>query len=199
MKIENLIFKNFLDQNERIVHVAHKHILVLKFSSAKTSFFGIMIPVGLYFLFPQGLTIWLVWAFLGFCGLVYHFIDWYFDVWLLTSLGVIDIERNGLFDVTSTRIEYHMIEGIAYNIKGVLQTLFNYGDITIDKLGAKTSVVLKDAASPKKLERLVMKFQERFVYEKSIRDHQALKTMLSDMIAYHVQNNKINNPDKPNS
>lgn len=140
-----------------------------------------------------------MWAFFGVCGLIYHFIDWYFDVWLLTTLGVIDIERNGLFDITSTRIEYHMIEGIAYNIKGFLQTLFNYGDITIDKLGAKTSVVLRNAASPKKLERKVMSYQEKYVYEKSIRDHQALKTMLSDMIAYHVQNNKINNPDNPNS
>ena len=84
-----------------------------------------------------------------------------------------------------------MMEGIAYSIKGFWQTLFRYGDTTIDKLGAQTSVILLDAASPKKLERLVMKCQEKYIYERSIRDHYALKDMLSDMISYHVQNDKI--------
>jgi len=85
-----------------------------------------------------------------------------------------------------------MIEGISYTITGLWRTVFNYGDIVVDKLGTKTSVKLKDAANPKKLERAVMKYQEKFVNSKSIRDHHALKGMLSEMIAYHVQNDKIN-------
>ena len=84
-----------------------------------------------------------------------------------------------------------MIEGIAYTISGFWRTLLNFGDITIDKIGAKTSVVLKDAANPKKLERKVMAFQEKYVSERSIKDHQNLKDMLANMIAYHMQNGKM--------
>ncbi len=185
------LFASYLDDGERILHVAHKHILILKIDAAKTTFFGLIVPIIGYFIFPQFLFIFAVWGLVGLGGLLYHYLDWYFDAWLLTNIGVVDVERNGLLDVTSTRIEYHMIEGISYTIKGWLPTIFGYGDITIDKLGAKTSVVLKDAAAPKKLERLVMKCQEKYVYDRSIRDHHALKDMLSEMIAYHAQNKKI--------
>lgn len=184
-------YRSYLDDGERILHVAHRHLLILKLASAKTAFFGIIIPLFGYLLFPQILGIFVIWWGIGAVGLLYHFIDWYFDVWLLTNYGVIDIERNGLIDVTSTRIEYHMIEGLSFTIRGWLPTIFNYGDITIDKLGAKTSVVLKDATNPKRLERRVLQYQEKYVYEKSVRDHHQLKDMLSEMIAYHVTGDKI--------
>ncbi len=194
MKIRDRIFKNYLDDGEKILHIAHKHILVLKIDSAKTIFFGLILPTGLYFLVPRALPIFVIWWVIGLGSFIYHIIDWYYDTWLLTNLGIIGITRQGLLDVTATRVEYHMIEGISYNIKGVLQTIFNYGTVTVDKLGAQTSVILHDASSPKKLERLVMRYQEKYVYDRSIRDHNALKGMLSDMIAYHAQNNKIEIP-----
>lgn len=189
------MFASYLDDGEKIVYIAHKHPLVLKVNGAKTSFFGVVIPTILYFvLFQDYLTVFIVWWGVGLIGMFYHFIDWYFDAWLLTNLGIVDVEQNGFFDMTSTRIEYHMIEGISYTITGFWRTIFNFGDITVDKLGAKTSVVLKDAANPKRLERLVMKFQEKFVFEKSLKDHNKLKDMLSEMIAYHVQNEKVKIP-----
>lgn len=191
MKFKHRFFRNHLDAGEIILDVWHRHILVLKIDSIKIVFFGILLPILGYFIVPKAILAFAIWLTVGLIGLIYRFFDWYFDAWVLTNTGVIDIEYNGLFDMTSTRIEYHMIEGISYTIKGVLQTMFNYGEITIDKLGAQTSVVLKDARSPKKLERLVMKYQEKYVYDRSVRDHNALKGMLSEMIAYHVQNNKI--------
>jgi len=188
---KNTLFEKFLDDGEKILYVAHRHFLIFKFDSAKTIAFGLMLPALLYIIFPNFLLFAIGWGILGLLRMGYHFIDWFYDVWILTNSGIIDIERNGMFDITSTRVDYHMIEGISYNIKGLIQTIFRYGEITIDKLGAQTAVVLKDAASPKKLERKILKYQEKFVHSKSIRDHDSLKSMLSDMIAYHVQNGKI--------
>ncbi|MFH1533607.1 MAG: hypothetical protein ABID64_01620 [Nitrospirota bacterium] len=196
MKFRDRIFSSFLDDGEKIMHVAHRHLIIFKIDSAKPMFFGIVIPAILYLFFPQVWPILALWGIAGLLGIFYYFIDWYYDAWLLTDAGVVDVERDGMFDITATRIEYHMMEGMSYTIKGVLQTFLNYGDITIDKLGAQTSVVLKDAASPKKLERLVMKYQEKFVNERSIRDHHTLKGMLSDMIAYHAQSGKIDSSKK---
>src|SRR3989338_3056935 len=129
------VFGRYMDEGEKIMKIAHRHILIFKVNSAKTSFFGIMMPIFLYFLFEKGVLIFLVWIAIGVLGVIYHFLDWYFDAWVLTNQGVIDIHQNGFFEVTSTRIEYHMIEGISYTIKGFWQTLFKYGDITMDKLG----------------------------------------------------------------
>ncbi len=190
------LFKSYLDDGEKILHVAHKHIVLLKVKGAKTSFFGITLPVILFLLFPSIPLVWGIWIFIGLCGVFYNFMDWYFDAWLLTNYGVISLEGEGIFDVTATRVEYHMIEGISYSIKGFWRNLLNFGDITLDKLGAKTSMSLQDAASPQKLERIIMDYQQKFVSDRSIRDHQALKDMLADMIAYHVHNNKIDKSDK---
>ncbi|MFH1218681.1 MAG: hypothetical protein V1679_02470 [Candidatus Peregrinibacteria bacterium] len=195
-RFRDVVFSSFLDEGESIVHIAHRHVIVFKLNAAKTTFFGIILPLGGYLLFPQFYYVFILWGTIGFLGYLYHFIDWYYDAWLLTTAGVIDIERKGLFEITATRIEYHMIEGTAYTKKGFLQMALNFGDITIDKLGAQTSVCLKDASNPRKLEARVMKCQEKYVYDRSIRDHHALKGMLSDMIAYHLQNKKIKDPGK---
>ncbi len=189
-------YARYLDDGERILDVVHRHIIMLKVSSAKTSFFGIMLPIVVYLFFPQLLLVVLIWIAFGLFGLFYHFVDWYFDCWILTNFGVVDLDKEGLFNMTATRVEYHMIEGISYTIKGFWNTVLNAGDITIDKLGAKTSVVLLDATHPQQIERKIMDYQERYVAERSVRDHQVLKDMLADMIAYHIQNNKVDHPNK---
>lgn len=189
----NYFFSRFLDDGEKVLHIAHRNILIFLYNSSKALFFGLLLPSLMFVVFPDLVLAWGIWAAVGVFGVFYNFVDWYFDVWLLTNVGVIDIDRNGFFDITSTRIEYHMMEGVSYTIRGFWRTVFNFGDVTIDKLGAQTSVVLEDSIHPKKLESKILEFQDKYVTSRSIRDHQALKTMLSEMIAYHVQNKKIDN------
>ncbi len=185
-------FLRFLDKDEKIFKVAHRHIFMFFKNSGSAFLIGLIVPFVLYYLFPAFLPIFLIWMGVGLVAIFYHFVGWYYDVWLLTDIGVIDIERNGFFDITSTRIEYHMMEGISYTIKGFWRTILNFGDITIDKMGARTCVILKDAPFPKRLERRIMSLQEKFIVSRSVRDHNTLKDMLSEMIACHLQNENVN-------
>ncbi len=185
------LYNRYLEDGEVILDVAHRHILIFKINAIKSLFFGIALPVVFYFFFPQAYLIALAWGFIGFLGVMYHLIDWYFDAWLLTNVGIIDIEKDGLFNITSTRIEYHTIEGISYSIKNIWGMMFNFGDIVLDKLAAKTNVILKDAWNPKKLERKIVKLQDKYVKEKTIKDHNALKTLLGEMIAYHSHHKQM--------
>jgi len=190
-KISSYLFAGHLVDGEKIIYVAHKHFFILIKDSFKSTFLTIFLPIVFYFLFPE-LIFWaLLWLGLGAVLFIYHFIDWYFDAWLLTNNGIVDVEWNGIFDRNSARVEYHMIEGVGSNIKGFWQTVLNYGDITIDKIGANTAIVLHNAEKPSHVEQLVLKYQEKFVTDKSFRDHNALKSMLSDMIVYHLKNGKI--------
>ena len=111
--------------------------------------------------------------------------DWYFDAWLLTNTSVIDLEWGGLFNRSSTRVEYHMIEGLTYEYAGVFQTVFRYGDITIQKIGSGAEVSLKDAMLPRKVESKVLELQAKFVTSKTYKEHDALKGLLSDMLQEH--------------
>ncbi len=183
-----------MEEDEKIIYVAHRHWFIYFKASFKAYILGIAAPLLFYYLFPGLYFVSLAWGAIGFLAVLYHLIDWYFDAWILTNTGIIDIEKNGIFDKSSTRIEYHMIEGISYNINGFWPIILNFGQIIIDKIGMNTQVILEDAANPKKLERRILKAQEKYVSERSVRDHSALKDMLSEMIAYHVTNNKINTP-----
>lgn len=194
MKLKFYVFAHHLDEDEEILAVAHRHPFILLMASYKVIFLAMVLPVVGYYYFPQYILVFLIWFCVGVVGFLYHYLDWFFDAWLITNMGIIDIERNGLFDRNSTRVDYHMIEGMAISIKGFWNTVLNFGTITIDKLGARTTLSLVDAMNPKSIERKIIKIQEDFVIDKSIRDHDSLKTMLSEMIAYHVQNNKIKPP-----
>ncbi len=194
MKLRHLLFSSYLEDGEKIIHIAHRHALVFKLAAFKSTTFGFVLPGILYFMFPQFIGIFSIWWGIGAIFMIYHFFDWYADVWLITNLGIIDVDQDGLFHKIATRVDYHMVEGLSYEITGIIQTMFNYGDIVIDKLGTQTQLVLKDAASPKKIEGKVLKCQQKYISARSVRDHGALKEMLSEMIAYHVQSGKIKNP-----
>lgn len=197
-KIRDHFFKDYLEEGERILDVAHTHIIRFKISASKVSFFGIILPIAIYLLFPvrQVFLVGLVWVTVGGLAMIYKFVDWYFDVWLLTNIGVIAIHRNGLFDVTTQKVDYHMITDVTYSVKGVLQTLFNFGDITLDRMSANVVMVLKDAANPKKLEKKITAYRDLYIQDKSFRDHNFLKGMLAEMIAYHASQDKIKVPKK---
>jgi len=191
MGISDLLFKSHLEEDEKILEVLHRHSYVYFRDSFKTLFFGMILPVLGYLIFPSLIFVFFVWLVIGFFGMVYHFLDWYYDVWIITNFGVIDIEVNGIFDKNAKRVEYTAIDALGYKINGVVATLLNFGDVTIDTMGTHMSLVLKEAPNPKKIEKLVVKYQERFVEESSFQDHEALKDMLAGMIAYHMKNNKI--------
>lgn len=196
MSFGHKLYSSHLDDEEKILHVARRHIVIYIRDSFKAFFFGVMLPVLIFLLIPELIWFCAFWLMMGSFGMLYHFIDWYFDAWIITNLGIIDIERHGLFERNSTRADYHMIEGVSYTISGIIPTIFNYGDITLDKLGAQTSIILKDAAYPKRIERVMIRYQENYIKDRSVRDHHALKDMLSEMIAYHVQNKKIKPPER---
>jgi len=191
MKFSYLLFKSHLEEDEKIFEILHRHSYVYFRDSFKTFFFGIIIPVLGFLVFPQLLVVFALWGIIGFVGMIYHFFDWYFDVWIVTNLGVIDIEVNGMFDKNAKRVEYTAIDALGYKVKGVIATLLNFGDVTIDTMGTHMSLVLKEASHPKSIEKLIVQYQEKFVEDSSFHDHEALKDMLAGMIAYHAKNNKI--------
>jgi len=187
MKFAQLLYKKHLDEGEEIVEIIHRHWLVLKKKIAKPMLFGILPPLVLFIFYPGFWPILLLWLIAGVVFYIIKFFEWYFDCLLLTTVGVVDVERKGLFDNASKKIEYHTIDGISFEIKGVLPTLMNYGDIVIDKMGSGIHINLYDAPNPSLVNKKIMDYQAEFVKDKMYSDHEALKGMLADMIATHVK------------
>ena len=187
MKFRHVFYQRHLDDGEIILHVARRHWLILKIKIWKATTFGMILPFLLFLLFPMFFIVSLIWFILGVTKFTLKYFEWHHDCLLITNLGIIDIERRGLFYNVSKRIEYHMMDGISYSIQGFLATLLNYGDVVIDKMGSGVQINLEDAANPRGLDRVIMRYQEKFVREKSFTDHETLKGMLAEMISTHAQ------------
>jgi hypothetical protein len=190
-KIANILFKPHLDPGEEIMAVCHRHIFVVTVDFFRILLFGAFIPSFLWYLFPDFGPFFVIWYTISFVRFFYVFFNWYHDALLITNVSLIKVGWDGFFDRSSTRLEYQMIEGLSYAIKGFKRTVFNYGDVTISRAGTGSALTLHDAVSPPKVERLVLSAQERFVSHQNLKDADALKNLLTVMLRHHAKTQGI--------
>ncbi|PIQ78192.1 hypothetical protein COV82_01700 [Candidatus Peregrinibacteria bacterium CG11_big_fil_rev_8_21_14_0_20_46_8] len=183
--MRDFLYKGYLAEGEEIIFVIRRHFAIEAVIFLKLGFFGIFLPLFAWWLFPQITLFAAVWLGIGGIRFLYEILDWYYDVWLVTNQSIVEIFWQGFFQKMSQRIEYHIIQGIGYEVNGVLPTLLNYGNIQLDKFTGNPSV-FKNAWKPKRNADMLTKAQDDFVSKKSFRDHRALQGILSDMLQQHV-------------
>ncbi|MBP9718327.1 hypothetical protein KBD59_03455 [Candidatus Gracilibacteria bacterium] len=184
-KLRNFFYKSYITDGEEIMFVIHRHLFLELKNFFKVFFFGLFLPVFAWWLFPKLLPLTILWGVIGVVRFLYEFFDWYYDAWLVTNVSVVEVIWEGFFKKSSARIEYHIIQGIGYEIKGIFRTLFNYGSITLEKFTGHPST-FDGAISPKKKVEMLTRAQDEFVKHKNYRDHHALQGLLSDLLQQHV-------------
>lgn len=183
MKISNLLFKSHLEKGEEIRYIAHRHIFTEYKNLFKTIFLGGFLPLIFFILFPPLKIAWGIWLLFGIFKFIYNLANWYFDAWLITNLSILDIEWNGFFNRTSTRVEYTALKGVSYEIKGFWNTILRYGNVNLELATLNSVVTLKNAASPRKVERFILDTQSEFMNNKDLEDQETLKELLIGIVA----------------
>lgn len=190
MITDKIIFKKHLEKGEEILYAVHKHWIEVIKPASEVIFFGFVLPWILYFIgFNSRLFLWIAiaWSALAISRLMYVFVDWYSDAWLITNMSVITIEWNGLFSNNSARIGYEDIEGASYEIKGFWGTIMRYGSMTLRVMSGSHSD-LKNVARPKKAELALARFQDKYLNDRNMQDTNSLKDLLSSLAAHHNRN-----------
>ncbi len=183
--IPQILFKQYLEPGEEVLDICHRHIFIMMGSFLRMLFFGFLIPLLLWYLFPD-VTIFVVpWMLISFARLTYIILTWYYDSLLITNVSLNKTFWNGFFSRSSARLEYPMIEGLSYNITGFRKTIFNYGLVTIERAGGAASIQFPDAVNPKKVERLVLHYQDKFVSDQNLKDSKSLQNLLVTMLRHH--------------
>ena len=190
MRIREYLYRGYLNDGEKIQFVIHRHLLMQMKDFSRIIFFGLLLPLFAWLLFPQTLLFAAVWLSIGVIRFVYEFFDWYYDVWIVTDQSIVEVMWQGFFEKSSSRIEYHIIQGIGYEVKGFVRTVFNYGSITLDKFAGSPSV-FDGAVNPRRKSEMLTAAQEEFVTNKNFRDHHTLQSILSDLVQHHVVKNGI--------
>jgi hypothetical protein len=86
-------------------------------------------------------------------------IDYYFDVWVVTNERVVNIEQKGLFTRVVSELELEKIQDVTTDVRGIIPTFLNYGHLLIQTAGEKERFIFRNIPDPYAVKDLIMKLQ----------------------------------------
>lgn len=89
-----------------------------------------------------------------------EFTDYYLDVWIVTNERVINIEQQGLFHRTASELHLTAIQDVTSDVRGIVRTLFDYGNVHIQTAGEKGRFIFKNIEQPEKIKEYVIRLVE---------------------------------------
>lgn len=122
--------------DEQLLFIFRRHMIAMR-----KGFYMLLIPFVLSAIPP------LIWQdnlelfLLPIAGLVlglllfsYHFIMWYFTVYIVTDQRIRQVTQRGFFGKDVVELRLSKIQNISYNIPGLSGELFGYGTIVIQTI-----------------------------------------------------------------
>lgn len=98
------------------------------------------------------LSIWLF-AFI-------EFTDYYLDTWIVTNERIINIEQQGLFHRTASELDLAAVQDTTAEIRGIVQTLFTYGQVYVQTAGEKGRFHFKNIDNPEQVKEVIARLVE---------------------------------------
>ena len=84
-----------------------------------------------------------------------HFLDWYYNISLITPKRVLDIELKDLVYKKISATKISLVQDINYTQTGTIRTLFNYGEVLIQTAGAQDNFYVNSVPKPEVVVRIV--------------------------------------------
>ncbi len=186
--LDTFFFSRHLDDEEEIVFAVHKHWLtglkalfwptlvfvavwsVLWFSPTKYMFYGVSLAA----------VFVLIWW-------IRNFMDYFLDTWLITNKGIIDLAWHGWFHRSSSRVLYSDLQGVSYEVNGIIGTLFRYGTMEIEKISTGTTISMEYVKNPRRIESIVLECMEAYMHKKNLKDAKTVQGILAEFVAGSVQ------------
>lgn len=191
--LDRLFFQKFLEDGEDIVYVVHKHWWSIVQALFKLIVLAVIFPLMILWLYWHPylgplLVLWILYIVILF---VQDFIDWYYDTLLVSKASVISIDWHGFFHSQANRLSFENMEGVSYEIKGVIPTFFQFGTITLS--GASTELKLNMVPKVREWQKMILATKEEVLANANPADAQIaqLKSALQTLLAVSPENEPI--------
>ncbi len=119
--------------NEQLLFVFRRHVIAMR-----KGFYLLLIPFAISAVPPliwqsnlQLFLLPIVGLVVGLILFSYHFIMWYFTVYIVTDQRIRQITQRGFFGKDVVELRLSKIQNISYNIPGLSGELFKFGTIVI--------------------------------------------------------------------
>ena len=187
--LDSFLFAKHLEEDEHVAVIVHKHWLIgLKFLFWPTLSF-LLSWATLFLVFGQNIIFYIValWSMWSIVWWLRYFFDYYLDAWIITNMGIIDLEWHGWFHRQSTRVLYSDIQGVSYEINGVLGTMLRYGTINVEKISTGSVFSLTHVSRPRSVEAMILKNMEAYLHSKNLKDAKHVQELLAGFVAGQMQ------------
>jgi hypothetical protein len=108
------------------------------------------------FMFLENLFFILIWI-MSFL----IWIDYYFDIWIVTDRRIVNIEQKALFSRTISELELEKVQDISTDVHGVIPTFLNYGDLQVQTAGEQEKFLFHNIPDPYSVKDLIMNLQKK--------------------------------------
>lgn len=155
-------------ESEIVLRVVHRHwfdiathffviILFVAILFGSLSIIPLLHPQALgaemfrFVLFIQNSLILLVWLY---AFLVW--IDYFFDVWIITNERVINIEQKGLFVRAVSELKFSRIQDVTSEVSGMIPTILNFGDVKVQTASEEDYFLFRRVPDPYHVKDVIM-------------------------------------------
>lgn len=135
-------------EGEEVLFVFRRHIIAMR-----KGFYILLIPFAISAVPPliwqanlQLLLLPLVGFAIGLVGFFYHFVLWYFTVYIVTNQRIRQVTQYGLFGKDVVELRLSKIQNISYNVPGFWGEVFKFGTIVIQTFVG--DLVIKNVEHP---------------------------------------------------
>lgn len=94
-----------------------------------------------------------------FC--IIAWIDFYFDIYILTDRRIIDIEQKGLFNRDISELTLEQVEDVSSHITGILPTFFDFGNVEVQTAGTQRNFSLNQVSRPREVAAMIVDLLEQ--------------------------------------
>jgi Bacterial PH domain len=155
----------YLVVREHWAHLALK-ILVWVFFAAVLVLFNIFsrstLPGLTQGILGQGtLLVTQIYTMLLVLSLFLIFVFYYLNIQIITSIRVVDVTQEGLFNHVVSELHIDKIEDATSQTVGILGTIFNYGNVFVQTAGTAERFEFHNVPDPAGIEKMVLDLYEK--------------------------------------
>ena len=101
---------------------------------------------------------------LGLLGLMlFSFVDFYLDVYIITDKRIVAIAQNGLFKRTVSELNLRQIQDIKSDVNGFWATLLHFGNIRIETAGELPNFDFINIGHPYETSKIILDLHEKYI------------------------------------
>jgi uncharacterized membrane protein YdbT with pleckstrin-like domain len=106
---------------------------------------------------------YLIYMLLWWFALFYNLTMYFLDTWIVSDHRIIDSKQHGFFKRKVSELNLAKIQDISVEIKGLIPTFLDYGNLEIQTAGTEPKFVFEQIPHPSRVKDIIMREHNKYV------------------------------------